>query len=107
MFPKISKNPKKILPRADRIKWSHHPERGKFRQNTKKAKKDPKMDEQIEKLQKDITGLMESSRESENSSDIPECLKNIQLRFISKLISKARAKIDLLEDMKKCKEVKI
>ena len=64
------------------------------------------MDEQIEKLQKDITGLMESSREIENSSDIPECLKNIQLRFISKLISKARAKIDFLEDMKKCKKVK-
>ena len=59
----------------------------------------------IEKLQKDITDLMKSSREIENS-DIPECLKNIQLRFISKLISKARAKIDFLEDMKKCKKVK-
>ena len=49
---------------------------------------------------------MESSREIENSSDIPECLKNIQIRFISKLISKARAKIDFLEDMEKCKKVK-
>ena len=64
------------------------------------------MDEQIEKIQKDIKSLMESSREIENSNN-PECLKNIQLRFISKLISKARAKIDLLEDMKKCKKVKI
>ena len=48
---------------------------------------------------------MKSAREIENS-DIPECLKNIKLRFISKLISKARAKIDFLEDMKKCKKVK-
>ena len=64
------------------------------------------MDLQIEKLQKDITDLMKSAREIENS-DIPECLKNIQLRFISKLISKTRAKIDFLEDMKKCKKAKI
>ena len=63
------------------------------------------MDLQIEKLQKDITNLMKSAREIEKS-DIPECLKNIKLRFISKLISKARAKIDFLEDMKKCKKVK-
>ena len=62
------------------------------------------MDLQIEKLQKDITGLMESSHEIENSSDILECLKNIQIRFISKLISKARAKIDFLEDRKKVKK---
>ena len=45
------------------------------------------MDLQIEKLQKDITDLMKSAREIEKS-DIPECLKNIKLRFISKLISK-------------------
>lgn len=57
------------------------------------------MDLQIEKLQKDITGLMENSCEIQNSSDNPECLKIIQIRFISKLISKARAKIDFLEDM--------
>ena len=34
------------------------------------------MDLQIEKLQKDITGLMEYSREIENSNN-PKCLKNI------------------------------
>ena len=63
------------------------------------------MNLEIENLQKDITNLMKSAREIEKS-DIPECLKNIKLRFISKLISKARAKIDFLEDMKKCKKVK-
>ena len=63
------------------------------------------MDLKIENLQKDITNLMKSAREIEKS-DIPECLKNIKLRFISKLVSKARAKIDFLEDMKKCKKVK-
>ena len=45
---------------------------------------------------------MENSCKNQNSSDIPECLKNIQTRFISKLISKARTKIDFLEDMQKC-----
>ena len=60
------------------------------------------MDLEIEKLQKDINSLMENSREIQNSNNIPECLKNIQIRFISKLISRARAKIDFLEDMQKC-----
>ena len=46
------------------------PGRGKFRKNTKKAKKEPKMDLQIEKLRKDINSLMENSREIQNSSDI-------------------------------------
>ena len=64
------------------------------------------MDLQIEKLQKYTTGLLESSREIQNSTDIPECLKSIQIRLISKLISKARAEIDFLEDMKKCQKVK-
>ena len=52
------------------------------------------MDLEIEKLRKDINSLMENSREIQNSNNIPECLKNIQIRFISKLISRARAKID-------------
>ena len=60
------------------------------------------MDLEIEKLRKDINSLMENSREIQNSNNIPECLKNIQIRFISKLISRARAKIDFLEDMQKC-----
>ena len=60
------------------------------------------MDLEIEKLQKNINSLMKNSHEIQNSSDIPECLKNIQIRFISKLISKARAKIDFSEDMEKC-----
>ena len=60
------------------------------------------MDLEIEKLRKDINSLMENSREIQNSDNIPECLKNIQIRFISKLISRARAKIDILLDMQKC-----
>ena len=42
------------------------------------------MDLQIEKLQKDITDLMKSSREIENS-DIPECLKNINYSLFQNL----------------------
>ena len=60
------------------------------------------MDLEIEKLRKDVNSLMENSREIQNYNNIPECLKNIQIRFISKLISRARAKIDFLEDMQKC-----
>ena len=53
---------------------------------------------EIQKLQKDIINLMEESGKTQNSNDIPECLKIIQLRQISKMISKARAKIDYLMD---------
>ena len=60
------------------------------------------MELEIEKLQKNITSLMENSCEIQNSNDIPECLRNVQIRFISKLINKARAKIDYLEDRQKC-----
>ena len=42
------------------------------------------MDLQIEKLQKDITGLLESSREIQNSTDIPECLKEHSNTFYFK-----------------------
>ena len=60
------------------------------------------MEQEIQKLQKDIINLMEDSRRIQNSNNIPECLKNIQLRLISKLISRARAKIDYLMDRQKC-----
>lgn len=59
------------------------------------------MELETEKLQRDITSLMKNSREIKNSTDIPECSKNIQLRFISRLIIKARAKIDDLVDIQK------
>ena len=45
---------------------------------------------------------MENSRRIQNSDDIPECLKNIQLRFISKFITRAWAKNDYLMDRQKC-----
>ena len=61
------------------------------------------INEAVEKLQKDITSLMENLREIQNSNDIAECIKNTQIRFISKLISKARAKIDFF--WKICKSV--
>ena len=60
------------------------------------------MELEIQKLQKDIINLMEDYRRIQNSNNIPECLKNIQLRLISKLISRARAKIDYLMDKQKC-----
>ena len=63
------------------------------------------MDSEIKKLQKAIKNLRENSREIQNSSN-PECLKNIQIRFIAKLIGKAQAKIDFLQDMEKCEKVK-
>ena len=58
----------------------------------------PNMAQEIQKLKKDIINLMEESKRFQNSNDIPECLKIIQLR----LISKARAKIDYLMDRKNC-----
>ena len=57
---------------------------------------------EIQKLQKDISNLMEESKRIQNSNNIPECLKNIQLRLISKMISRARAKIDYLMDRQNC-----
>ena len=60
------------------------------------------MDLEIENLRKDINSLSENLREIQNSNTIDKCLKNIQIRLISKLISRAREKIDFLEDMKKC-----
>ena len=59
------------------------------------------MEQEIQKLQKHIINLMENSRRIQNFNDIPECLKNIQLCLISKLIARARAKIDDLRDRKK------
>ena len=52
------------------------------------------MAQEIKKLQKDISNLMEESKRIQNSNNIPECLKIIQLRLIYKMISRARAKID-------------
>ena len=83
----------------------YSPGRRKFRKNYQKSQKEPKMDSEIEKLQQDIKNLRENSREIQNSNN-PECLKTIQIRFIAKLISKAQAKIDFLQDMEKCKKVK-
>ena len=60
------------------------------------------MEQEIQKLQKDIINLMENSRRLQNSNNIPECLKNTKLRLISKLITRARAKIDYLMDRQKC-----
>ena len=57
---------------------------------------------EIQKLQKDISNLMEESKRIQNSNNIPECLKIIQLRLISKVISRARAKIDYLMDRRNC-----
>ena len=62
----------------------------------------PKMAQEIQKLRKDISNLMEESKRIQNSNNIPECLKIIQLRLISKMISRARAKIDYLMDRKNC-----
>ena len=56
------------------------------------------MAQEIQKLQKDITNLMEESKRIQNSNNIPECLKLLQLRLISKMISRARPKIDYLMD---------
>ena len=60
------------------------------------------MSQEIKKLQKDSSNLMEESRRIQNSNNIPECLKIIQLRLISKIISWARAKIDYLMDRQNC-----
>ena len=60
------------------------------------------MAQEIQKLQKDISNLMEESKRIQNSNNIPECLKIIQLRLISKMISRARAKIDYLMDRQNC-----
>lgn len=57
---------------------------------------------EIQKLQKDICNLMEESKRIQNSNNIPECLKIIQLRLISKMISRERAKIDYLMDRRNC-----
>ena len=59
------------------------------------------MDLEIENLRKDIKSLSENLREIQNSNTIDKCLKKIQIRLISKLVSRARAKIDFLEDMQK------
>ena len=53
---------------------------------------------EIQKLQKDISNLMEESKRIQNSSNILESLKIIQLRLISKMIFRSRAKIDYLMD---------
>ena len=60
------------------------------------------MELEIQKLQTDIISLMEHSRKIQNSNEIPECLRNIQIRLIFRLIDRARAKIDYLEDRQKC-----
>ena len=57
---------------------------------------------EIQKLHKDISNLMEESERIQNSNDIPECLKILQLRLISKLIFRSRAKIDYLMDRRNC-----
>ena len=57
---------------------------------------------ETQKLQKDISNLMEESERIQNSNDIPECLKIIQLRLISKMIFRSRAKIDYLMDRRNC-----
>ena len=57
---------------------------------------------EIQKLQKDISNLMEESKRIQNSSNIPECLKIIQLRLSSKMIFRARAKIDYSMDRRNC-----
>ena len=62
----------------------------------------PNMAQEIQKLKKDIINLMEESKRIQNSNNIPECLKIIQLRLIYKMISRARAKIDYLMDRQNC-----
>ena len=57
---------------------------------------------EIQKLQTDISNLMEESERIQKSEDIPECLKIIQLRLISKMIFRTRAKIDYLMDRRNC-----
>ena len=57
-----------------------------------------KMATEIQKLQTDISNLIEESERIQKSEDIPECLKIIQLRLISKMIFRTRAKIDYLMD---------
>ena len=61
-----------------------------------------KMATEIQKLQTDISNLMEESERIQKSEDIPECLKIIQLRLISKMISRTRAEIDYLMDRRNC-----
>ena len=60
------------------------------------------MEQEIQKLQKGIISLMENSKRIQNSNDITECLKNIQLRLISRLIARARAKINYIMAREKC-----
>ena len=60
------------------------------------------MAQEIQKLQKDISNLMKECKRIQNSNNIPECLKIIQLHLISKMISRARAKIDYLMDRQNC-----
>ena len=57
---------------------------------------------EIQKLQRDISNLMEESERIQNYNDIPECLKIIQLCLISKMIFSSRAKIDYLMDRRNC-----
>ena len=57
---------------------------------------------ETQQLQKDISNLMEESERIRKSNDIPECLKIIQLRLISKMIFRTRAKIDYLMDRRNC-----
>ena len=60
------------------------------------------MEQEIRNFQKDIISLMENSKRIRNSNDIPESLKNIQLRLISKLITSTGAKIYYVMDRQKC-----
>ena len=55
----------------------HRP--GKIYQKWTKDSNSPKMEQEIQKLQKDIIKLMENSSWIQNSNDIPECLKNIRV----------------------------
>ena len=57
---------------------------------------------EIQKLQKDISNLMEESERIQNSNNFPECLKIIQLCLISKMISRARAKMNYLMNRRNC-----
>ena len=60
----------------------------------------PKMDIEEQKLLKDIQTLREEILNIQNSTTIPTCLKNIQIRLIAKLIGRIRDRLDILKDQK-------
>ena len=82
MFPKISKNFQKASAFGRQKKVVHRPAMEKaiedWRNLSKMNSYSPKMAQEIQKLQKDISKLMEESKRIQNSNNIPECLKNIQ-----------------------------